>query len=72
MGIVRVIVILFRAYLLSRAVLAAEKLALRQQLGGLLRSARRSELPRRERVFWKPSLAARWHRSTPTVRQLSE
>jgi hypothetical protein len=38
MGVVRVIVILLRAFLLPRAALAAENLALRQQLGVLQRS----------------------------------
>jgi hypothetical protein len=42
MGVVRVIVILLRAFLFPRAALAAEVLALRHQLGVLQRSVRRA------------------------------
>jgi hypothetical protein len=49
---VRVIDILLRAFLLPRAVLAAEVLALRHQLGVLQRSVRRLRLRKRDRIFW--------------------
>jgi putative transposase len=52
MGVVRVIVILLRAFLLPRATLAAELLALRHQLGVLQRSVRRPQLRKRDRIFW--------------------
>ena len=52
MGIVRVIVILIRAFLRPRAALAAENLALRQQLAVLQVSMKRPRLRRRDRVFW--------------------
>ena len=41
MGVVRVIVVVLRAFLLPRAALAAGILALRQQLGVLQRSVNR-------------------------------
>ncbi len=52
MGIVRVIVILLRAFLLPRAALAAENLVLRQQLTVLQRCVNRPKLRGRDRVFW--------------------
>ncbi len=52
MGVVRVIVILLRAFLLPRAALAAEILALRHQLGILNRSVKRPRLRTRDRIFW--------------------
>ena len=52
MSIVRVIAVFFRAILRPRAVMAAENLALRQQLGVLQRSVRRPRLRQRDRVFW--------------------
>ena len=52
MGVVRVIVILLRAFLLPRATLLAENLALRHQLGVLQRSVRRPRLRQRDRIFW--------------------
>ena len=52
MGVVRVIVILLRAFLLPRATLAAEILALRHQLGVLQRSVKRLRLRQRDRIFW--------------------
>ena len=52
MGVVRVIVILFRAVLLPRAALAAEILALRHQLSVLQRSMKRTRLRKRDRIFW--------------------
>ncbi|MCH8805946.1 MAG: transposase [Planctomycetes bacterium] len=52
MGVVRVIVILFRVVLIPRAALAAENLALRQQLAVLQVSAKRPRLRKRDRIFW--------------------
>ncbi len=52
MGVVRVIVILFRVFLLRRAALAAEILALRHQLGVLQRSVKRQRLRQRDRILW--------------------
>ena len=51
MGIVRVIVVLLRTFLLPRAALAAENLALRQQLAVLQVSMKRPRLRKRDRVF---------------------
>jgi len=52
MGVVSVIVFFLRAVLLPRAALAAENLALRQQLAVLQVSAKRPRLRRRDRLFW--------------------
>ena len=52
MSVVRVIVILLRVFLLRRAALAAEILALRHQLGVLQSSVRRPRLRQRDRIFW--------------------
>ncbi len=52
MGVVRVIVFLLRALFLPRATVAAENLALRQQLCVLRRSVVRPCLRQRDRVFW--------------------
>ena len=52
MGIVSVIVFLLRAFLLPRAVIVTENLALRQQLAVMRRSAKRPRLRQRDRVFW--------------------
>jgi transposase InsO family protein len=52
MSVVRVIVILFRVFLLRRAALAAEILALRHQLGVLQRSVKRPRLRQRDRILW--------------------
>jgi putative transposase len=50
--IVRPVYVFFRSILLSRIDLAAENLALRQQLAVLQRSVRRPRLRNRDRVFW--------------------
>ena len=52
MGVVRAIVILFRAFVRPQAVLAAENLALRQQLAVLQVSMKRPKLRTRDRIFW--------------------
>jgi len=52
MSVVRVIVILLRAFRLPRATLAAEILALRHQLGILQRSVKRPRIRQRDRIFW--------------------
>jgi len=52
MGIASAIVFFLRAFLTDRAVLVAENLALRQQLGVLRRSVRRPRLRKRDRIFW--------------------
>ena len=52
MGVVRVIVILLRAFVLPRAALAAEVVALRHQFGILQRSVKRPRIRQRDRIFW--------------------
>jgi putative transposase len=52
MGVVSVIVIFLRASLGDRAAIAAENLALRQQLAVLQVSMKRPRLRQRDRVFW--------------------
>ena len=52
MGAIHLIVSLLRAFLASRTALAAENLALRQQLAVLQVSVKRPRLRRRDRVFW--------------------
>ena len=52
MGVVTVIAFLLRALLVPRAMIAAENLALRQQLGIFHRSAKRPRLGQRDRIFW--------------------
>ena len=52
MGFVRIVVVLLRAFLCSRSPLAAENLALRQQLVVLQRTGQRPKLRRRDRILW--------------------
>jgi len=52
MGVVSIIVTLLRVFLLPRAALAAENLALRQQLAVLQVSMKRPKLRKRDRLFW--------------------
>ncbi len=52
MGAAKMILYLLRALALSRATLAAENLALRQQLIVLQRSVKRPRLQKRDRLFW--------------------
>lgn len=59
MGVVTVIAFFLRAFLVPRAVIAAENLALRQQLGVLGRSVKRPRLRKHDRIFWI-SLSRLW------------
>ena len=52
MGVCQAIVLLIRALILGRIGLAAENLALRQQLATYHRTRKRPKLWRRDRVFW--------------------
>ena len=52
MGILRLILAFLRAAFGSSAALAAENLALRQQLAVLQRTAKRPKLRKRDRIFW--------------------
>jgi len=52
MAAVKLIVALVRGLLTGRAALAAENLALRQQLLVLSRSVRRPKIRKQDRIFW--------------------
>ncbi len=52
MSVVRIFLVLFRACLLRRAILAAENLVLRQQLADLQVSVKRPKPRKCDRVFW--------------------
>ena len=52
MGIIKAIFLLIRAFLISRLSLAAENLALRQQVAVYTHTAKRPKLRRRDRIFW--------------------
>ncbi len=52
MGALQLGTALLRQLLQSRAALAAENLALRQQVAVLQRSVKRPRLHRRDRIFW--------------------
>ena len=52
MDVLKLVFLVMRSLFVSRAALAAENLALRQQLAVLQRAARRPRLRRRDRVFW--------------------
>ena len=52
MGIIKVIYLLVRAFLLPRLILAAENLALRQQVAIYQHTVKRPKLRTRDRVFW--------------------
>jgi hypothetical protein len=51
-GITEAIYFLFRAFLTPRLMLAAENLALRQQVSVYKRSVKRPKLRPRDRIFW--------------------
>jgi len=52
MGILRMILAFLRAFFAGRATLAAENLALRQQLIVLQRSVKRPKVGKSDRIFW--------------------
>ena len=52
MGIIKAIFLLIRAFLICRLSLAAEILALRQQLAAYKHTVKRPKLRRRDRIFW--------------------
>lgn len=52
MGMLQIILAFLRTFFVDQAALAAENLALRQQLAILHRSARRPRLRARDRIFW--------------------
>ena len=52
MGLLKACVLLFRAMLIPKVHLAAENLALRQQLALCRQSVKRPKLRPRDRVFW--------------------
>ena len=52
MGVMRILVLFFRGVFRNRTELAAENLALRQQLAILQQKSKRLRLPRRDRIFW--------------------
>ena len=52
MGLIRILVVFIRGILRNRAELAAEILALRQQLAVLVEQKKRPRLRERDRIFW--------------------
>ena len=52
MAVLHVVLIFFRAFIVGQTALAAENLALRQQLAILEQTATRPRLRPRDRVFW--------------------
>ena len=60
MGLANALLLVVRTVVISRAQLAAENLALRQQLVVLTRSVKRPHLRRRDRIFWS-WLSRIWH-----------
>ena len=52
MGVIRILVLFLRGVLRDRTELAAENLALRQQLAILERTTKRPRLRKRDRIFW--------------------
>ncbi len=52
MGIIKAIYLLIRAFLTPRLMLAAENLALRQQVAVYKHSVKRPKLRPRDRIFW--------------------
>src|SRR5262249_27980168 len=54
MVLISALFVLIRSLIISRTALAAENLALRQQLAVLNRKIHRPQLHRRDRFFWAP------------------
>ena len=52
MSVLRAIVVLVRGIVVDRGALAAENLALRQQLAALQQRSKRPRLRKRDRIFW--------------------
>ncbi len=52
MGLIRILVVFIRGILRNRAELAAENLALRQQLAVLVEQKKRPRLREWDRIFW--------------------
>ena len=52
MGLLRIILVVLRAFIRNPSALAAENLALRQQLDVLQRSVKRPKFRTRDRLFW--------------------
>ena len=52
MGVLKMLFLVVRSLLISRAALAAENLAIRQQLAVLRRKVKRPKLTRSDRLFW--------------------
>ncbi len=52
MSAVRIVLVLIRGIIADRAELAAENLALRQQLAILEQCSKRPRLRKRDRIFW--------------------
>ena len=52
MGSLRILLVLIRSVVLDRGELAAENLALRQQLAVLQHKSKRPRLRTRDRIFW--------------------
>ncbi len=52
MAILKAIYLLIRAFLLPRLILAAENIALRQQVAVYKHTVKRPKLRNRDRVFW--------------------
>ena len=52
MSVLRIILVLIRNIVADRVELAAENLALRQQLAVLHRKSKRPRLRKRDRIFW--------------------
>ena len=63
MGLIQALYLLLRAFVVSRATLAAENLALRQQLSVLEHAVKRPRLRSRDRRFWVwlSRLWPNWH-----------
>ena len=64
MGAIDIIKGILRVVLSDRAALAAENLALRQQLAVPRRTAKRPRLRQRDRIFWVSGRVEGW-RGTP-------